>query len=563
MRPIFSRARLLLAAGALALAAPARAADTAAIFADPTYQAGLAVWRAPRVKGECMSCHGPDFIDLARIGISNTDIARRATIDGASADEVTALQKAVAYLRTALALPRTNPLTFRPLQPGGAVLKGATPLERDLALAGQLRTYLPALMGAPIRTLAQAQALRDQFLAVDFNKMKIGIPFPLWSADIFHGTQFGTMNDWIADVSRKPVSDAAKTQLLALHDAYLADPSDLNFWKVYFATNSLTALTGEIAPVDPADAAKGRQLAGIKFRASLIGEHVLRSQALGRNIAAGQVPFGYLSTTEPYRTLFNKQTAANDGNPGEQFPTFLPNPMWLLGDAARANVTPSALTRGQPGNVDIFDAWRDRLRVLGYPQFVIDSVAPTTTVDQATTELRVAWFMIGFRFDPGLQRISQSNSTLVGEYLQGNLWAQDMFLHRLLVEGMREVVRAYRPEASYRTAPPFNLFFSYFAGYNRAMPTRLNWPANQRVTPAIAASQLALFKRAAANFFRMALLLHEQGLDSGAIKPYGNGANGNGDFKVIASFLDYAGQPNLAGDKALLARVAAKAGVTL
>lgn len=52
-----------------------------------TMNDAMKVWRDPGDGGACASCHGPDPIDLARIGYSNAAILRRAIGQGRSAEE--------------------------------------------------------------------------------------------------------------------------------------------------------------------------------------------------------------------------------------------------------------------------------------------------------------------------------------------------------------------------------------------------------------------------------------------------------------------------------------------
>ncbi|WP_073973391.1 hypothetical protein [Erythrobacter donghaensis] len=535
----------------------------ATLASNPAYQSALAVWRAPRVKGECMSCHGPDFFDLARTGSPDSDISRRGQIDGASPAEVEQLIAGIKLVRQAYSLKPENPRTFRPLQPGGAVLPGASTIERDLAFAGELARFAPTLTSAqPVRTLADARRARDELLAIDFDRMKIGIPFPIWSTDKFHGAAEGNLNDWVADVALTPRPER-RAEWLALQDAYLADPSDLNFWKIYFAMPTMTQPFALRPGNLPAHDAKIARVADLKLRNAMIGQHILRTEALGRRdqFLRGAVPFSYLATAEPFRTQFDKESAT--GGSGERLPRFLPNPIWELGDYARVGFDADPSTAGQVGNISSRDALRDRLANMGYPQFVVDSVDPGLTAGQSETDIRIAWFVMGLRFDPGLQRTHQSNATLLGEYMHANLHDLDYFNHRVFIEAFRLVNRSYRPEASAGTPPPYRLFFGYFAKYNRQMPSRWNSAGNTAVSQDIKNAQLAAYKRTAANFFRMSLLLHEEALTSGAIAPYGANPVNDGEFAQIRAFFDYAGLPGRAEDDALLERVAQRAGAPL
>jgi hypothetical protein len=510
-----------------------------------------------------MSCHGPDFFDLARIGSSDSDIRRRGIIDGASPAEVEQLIEGIKVVRQAYRLAPENPRTFRPLQPGGAVLPGASTIARDLAFAREFAKFVPTLTSTrPIRTLADAKRARDQLLAVDFDRIKIGMAFPIWSTDRFHGAAEGNLNDWVADVARTARPEA-RAEWLALQDAYLADPSDFNFWRVYFALQTMTqpfALRpGNLAAHDQ----KIIRVADLKLRNALIGQHILRTEALGRRkqFMRGAMPFAYLTTEVPFRTAFDRLDAT--GRVGERLPRFLPNPVWELGDYARSGFDADPSTAGRLGNISSGDRLRDRLTLMGYPQFVINGIDPGLTAGQSETDIRLAWFMMGLRFDPGMQRISQSNSTLVGEYLQENLHNLDYFNHRVFVEALRLVNRSYRPEASPGTPPPYRLFFGYFAKYNRHMPSRWNSAGHTAVSESIKKSQVDAYKRTAANFFRMSLLLHEEALASGAIAPYGSTPASDGEFAQIRAFFDYAGLPGRNEDEALLVRVAMRAGAPI
>lgn len=550
-------------AQASTMAAIPPALTPATLINDPAYRNALDVWRAPRVNGECMSCHGPDFFDLARTGTLDSDIRRRGIMDGASPAEVEQLIEGVRVVRQAYRLAPENPRTFRPLQPGGAVLPGASTIARDLAFAEEFAKFAPTLTSAqPIRTLADAKRARDELLAIDFDRIRVGMAFPIWSTDRFHGAAEGNLNDWVADVARTARPEA-RAEWLALQDAYLADPSDFNFWRVYFALQTMTQPFGLRPGNLAAHEQKIIRVADLKLRNALIGQHLLRTEALGRRnqFMRGAMPFAYLTRDEPFRTAFDRLDAT--GRVGERLPRFLPNPIWELGDYARVGFDADPSTAGRLGNISSRDALRDRLTLMGYPQFVINGIDPGLTAGQSETDIRLAWFMLGLRFDPGMQRISQSNSTLVGEYLQENLHNLDYFNHRVFVEALRLVNRSYRPEASPGAPPPYRLFFGYFAKYNRQMPSRWNSTGHTAVGGDIKSAQIDAYKRTAANFFRMSLLLHEEALASGAIAPYGSNPVNDGEFAQIRAFFDYAGLPGRSEDEALLVRVAMRAGAPI
>lgn len=547
-----------------AAAAGAAGSGPALSTGQALYAEALEVWRAPRPKDACMSCHGPDFIDLARIGSTDADVVRRAIIDGASEAEAQLLLRAVKEMRAAWRMPAADARTFRLLQPGGAVLPGATSAERDLALAGELARALPTLMSeTPIRSRAQALQARDEVLAFDWSRVRVGVAFPLWSADIAHGPAEGTLNDWIADEARVPRAER-RVEWIALQDAYLADPSHLNFWRLYFAVDEMTEpFRGTATPFDPTDGWKMRRLAEMKFKSALIGQHVMRAELQGRlgSFLRGQTAFSYLIDESPYRELAAGKVATNGGT-NYRVPTYLPNPWWEVGDSARIGFSASALSAGRPGNNGGQALMRDTLGLLGAPDFVVESVDAGRLRNDEETEVRLSWFMAGMLLDPALQRTHPSNSTKSAEYLLGNLWQRDYFLHRSLVSTLRTVVRRYGPLATPERNPGFTMNLSYFAAYGRSTPTRWNMRENQALPTDVRDAQLRAFRQFTANMYRMNLYLHAMDLESGRIAPYGTSAPEN-QYASVLTFFRYAQLPGLAEDEALVAQVAALSGTIL
>lgn len=552
-------------APALAQTKPRVAAPNAAaqLFASPVYQDALAVWRAPREKGACMACHGPDFLDLARVGVSDADIRRRAIGDGTTEAEATKLVAAVRLQRTVFALPATNPQTFRPFQPGGAVLPGASPIQRDAALGEQLRQQVPQFAGTTrIGTLAQAKAARDALLALNLNTFKIGVPYPVWSADIHRGAAEGTLNDWVTDLASLSRPDK-ETQWIALQNAYLANPSPLNFWRMYFASVSMTQPFPGLVPRDRRDAGNAAGFAANKFRSVLLAQHLMRAEALGQtNFQGGPIAFSYLASAAPFSNEFRNKPLRSGTS--VTAPKYIPNPMWDVGEGARALLE---VDRRGDASVDALSSsvlLRDRLRVLGFPNFAVESVAANANRLTAQQELTLVWFMIGQRFDPGLQRINSGNSTASGEYFQAALFFNDYFIHRTFVEALRKVNSASRPEALLPgQSGAFTLKFAYFNRYGRTEPSSWRTPNNDAVPAADKARQIALFKQITANFFRMSLLLAEEAFDKRQVQPGSPLAPEAVEYQRIYDFFRWARLPNLPEDVALIRRVAQKSRTTL
>lgn len=574
--------------------APPRISDAEAMAT------ALRLWRnddlSRHPKGSCAGCHGADFFDLARIGSTDTDIVRRAQIDGASADEAAALVQAVRKLRLDYRLPATDARRFRPFQPGGQVLlpdlseaPHLAAVRRDIAFGQQLQSLLPTWFGPRIGTMAEAERARDELLdlargsntaganprQLNLRNLPIGLSYPLWSADRHHGVAEGTLNDWLADIAHDPRPEF-KAQWYALQDRWLADPSDENFWRMVDAVRTMTQvpLLGACTMdgMSPALACGATDdFNRHKFVAALMGQHLMRQQAQGRNgFADGALAFAYLDTDPRFAFMRERPS-----------PQFLPNDLWEVGDSGRTMLASS--TR--------IGSFRDNLRKLGYPAFVVDSIDPDRTEAQEDQALRLAWFWIGFTFDPSFARIHASNSTQVGEYMVATLLDERMFMHNSFAAHMRLMASGFLPEANVvaRTRParveqvakPFLMNYSYFIGYGRQ---RLNWNQNAQAgilfPQAMRDEQAALWQRFTANGFRAVSLLQTQALDreplasdaaarerlrgmlEDRINPSTGAVTRGTLFSLRDNFSFYQPEHN-AADDALLAALAAKAGAAM
>ena len=478
----------------------------------------LKLWRdddrTQHPKGSCSGCHGADFYDLARIGSTQTDILRRAKIDGASPEEAAALAQAIQQIRARDGLPVENARTFRPFQPGGAVLPGQTPIERDINFARSLEPLLPTLFGARIDSLEAAKKARNELMdlikgdnagganssRLNLRSLPSGIQYPLWSADLAQGESEGTLNDWLADIALDAKPEFI-TQWHALQDAYLSDPSDENFWKMYAAVPTMTATkpferctTGGINPVLACGAVDDFALH--KLRSAMIGQHLMRTQHEGRaGFAQGALAFSYLDNAS--YSVKSEFLGGHD--------------LWEIGDSARV-----MLDEGQGAG-----SLRTSLETLGLPKFVRESVSATENVSAEQLRLRLTWFWIGFTFDPSFARTSGSNSTKVGEYMVGSLLDDNMGLHNAFSQHVRLIAKGYLPEANVKRSgsaltpvtPAFLMNYGYFIGYGR--PT-LGWNEDRK-KPLPAAQKLeqeGLWQRFVGNGFRMSMYLQIDSLDT-------------------------------------------------
>jgi hypothetical protein len=491
-------------------------------------------------KGSCAGCHGADFFDLARIGATDSDLTRRAVIDGATTQEAQALVKAVRKLRTDQGLPAANARSFRPLQPGGAVLlpnlTDSAPIahiKRDIAFAEQLQPLLPTLYGERIDTLAKAVKAREELMDLargtnaqganprlfNLRKLPSGIVYPLWSADLFHGKAEGTFNDWTADIAHDARPEK-KAEWHALQDAYLKAPNNENFWRMYFAARDMTRLPLLGACTLPSNNNQPQAACGVtddfnknKFLSAVMGQHMMRLELAGTldTFAQGPIAFDYLDKDPKYRytRTLNRVYEAQ-----------LPAPLWEIGDFGRSLL----LSTNLPGS------FRDNLRQVGYPEFAVTSVDTTRTAIEEEDALRLAWFWIGFTFDSSFGRINKSNATKVGEYMVGTLQDNRLFSHNAFSNLMRLATVGTMPEAVARREPnperivytpaKFMMEFGYFWAYNRpVLDTQWNEDKNFRVPADLKTRSEALWGRMTGNGFRMAMLLQMDAIDKGQVSP--------------------------------------------
>jgi mono/diheme cytochrome c family protein len=215
---------------------------------DEAYTRGLKAWRTQGDvdQNACAFCHAADAMDLAFIGYTDGAIYRRAFthVSQPVVDDVIDMVHALRAKYKIVQPP--DPIKYRPFQPGGAVLPGATAAERDKAFGQELKDMGLTIMGAPINTAADAHKAWDEMAGLNLRTLKVGIPMNRYTEDIFNNDganvtcpdkhlcdDHGTIADWITDV---PVlTPATATKLFAAQDAYLADPTLENIKAVLYA----------------------------------------------------------------------------------------------------------------------------------------------------------------------------------------------------------------------------------------------------------------------------------------------------------------------------------------
>lgn len=414
--------------------------------ADAVYVDGLKSWRTiGRDGAACASCHGPDGLELALFNFDDSTIRRRAAahVGTFDAERIVAL---IHYNRERFRIQPRDFLVDRPFQPGGKILPGATPQERDAAFGNELQERLPEFFGAPIETLAQAKAANAAMMRLDPWSLPIGIPFNRLSEDGFHGSDHASIAAWLPDVMRVLPEDS-KVEFFAAEDLYLEDPSDDRLLAV------LDAVDHHTKAKDPTIAS---YLSYEKFRSTLLLQHLERRRLIG--LDAGP---------HPPVTL------------GETALKYTPNPMWQVGDAMRRQTSGG-------------------LEAMGFGPDVLHKKSGGPSGDEQTREARLPWLWLGWLFDQGLQRSLSDPQATSGKYLTTTLVNDGPYpVHLAFFTARKLAVLNSEPQA-WGSPLPRHFVLDLSAMFASAFsPTALPAKPEDR----------QVYDRFVANFFRENLLL--------------------------------------------------------
>ncbi len=218
------------------------------------YSKGLQMWRKPGgIDGQaCTNCHSADGVELAIIGFKDDSILRRAQ-QHLSPDDALVVRDFVHAQRRRFGIAEVCSTDWRPFQPGGQVLPGATPEDQDVAFLKELQKRSLKLATGRIETLKDARAALTELQNVDLRQLPIGIPLPRWSEDKFNGPEHRDINDYMAPVPTAPNNPA---EYFAQEDEYLQNPTDAGLYRLldenrqnmndlgYAKKNSLPSLPG-------------------------------------------------------------------------------------------------------------------------------------------------------------------------------------------------------------------------------------------------------------------------------------------------------------------------------
>ncbi|MBI3721374.1 MAG: hypothetical protein HY248_02380 [Fimbriimonas ginsengisoli] len=398
---MLSRRFQLLCATTLAglLLSSASVASAVSLAGDQALREGLKLWRKPGAINDhaaCANCHSPDGIEIAAYGFSDETIRRRAAPHLSMSDS-NGVVHFIHSVRAKYGIKRLlDPMEDRVFQPGGRVLPGKAPLDRDGALAQGLAPLVPTLSKGRIGSLADALRAKNELLKIDLWSLRIGLEFNRLSEDGFHGKEHASIANWFADTPRVP-REASSAAWYGLHDRYLADPTDANFWALYNRVVDLTKgnlfIPGELLSFE-------------KYRALLLGQHLMRRALLGKPPRRGPVA---LAGTVSQRLI--------------------PNPMWSVGDFAR-----------QYEDADF--------GVLQFPKEVLAKKSLGPPAAEQLKTMRAPWLWLGWMMDQGLQRINNERATKRGEYVMNALWNDGPYpVHNIFMASRAELVHCFVPEA--------------------------------------------------------------------------------------------------------------------
>ena len=411
---------------------------------------GLVAWRTPggRLNSACASCHSPDAFDLAQFAFDDATIRRRA-ISHVSDENATKIIALVHAMRRKYAITSPlDPMNDRPLQPGGRVLPGATPEDRDLAFGKSLESVAPMLMTGRVDSLAKAREAEKEIMAIDPRRLAIGIPINRWSEDIFHGEEHGTVADWITDLPCAP-DPAKQKEWFDIVDAYIAEPTDANLWRIYNAVPDHT--------VPFTNMPFSKEFAYHKYLSMLVGQQLLRERALGveDERRSGPVEFSYLGKG------------------------IVPNPMWDLGEYAALNEGLDTETQGMPDEV-------------------LPTISRKISFPDQMRAMKTPWLWMGWLQDQGLQRTATDQNTRNGRYFSLALYSDgDYALHNCFMITRKQLVESFAPSALPEgRAQHYTFDFSEFVAHRNAIRYEPQEPERQ-----------ALFRTMADNAFRMAMYL--------------------------------------------------------
>lgn len=426
---------------------------------DQLIAKGLEAWRKPgaiQAGAACANCHAPDGLDLAYFAFSESALKRRAEPHVSqfstelTGDDFVKIKKMIEALRIKYNITPKDPMEFRPLQPGGEVLPGNTAAERDYEFGRQLQNMGFVFANDPVLSLEDAKRHRDEWLKINPRTLKIGIPFNRWSEDPFHGPEHASMADWMPDLPRIPREERAD-EWYALHDAYLQNPTDENFWEMYDNEHRYNrSIFG----------GSSEHFFRRKYRSVLMAQHMFRKEVMNQEAFADRPTLAWFPARK------------DEG---------IDNPIWDIG------LTAHNLQNG-PSDESDFEM----------PSNVLLRSKPSGTIKEQMDAIRVPWFYAGWLFDQGLQHSRGGDATTQARYFTLHMHIDDGYpIHNAFAITRKLIVENFDKEI-HTEEKPLNTNYENFS--NRAFREEPDDPAAKE-----------MYRLLTENSFRMmTLFIHEE-----------------------------------------------------
>lgn len=387
---------------------------------------GINAWRKQEFdQRACVQCHGPDMMEFAYLDFGVENFLRRSSQHVVPVTTEKLLD-AVFAMRRKYQIQTKDPFIYRPLQPGTEVLgdPAASSQSRDYAfgqyLAGQQQLSLASTrLGFNAKDAAgaivRAKTMRDELKRVNLAQLRMGIPFPLWSQDKFHGPEFKSLNAWLPKVEH---GFSKQTPVLAYHNAYLSfaknkrtGASDANLSKLLQSVEQYQSLPGEKF----FSSGRGKKFIEAQYLSVQLGSHFMRMEVLQN--APAEVKAAELI---PAKMKSLERIAINP------FPFF--NGPWNFGAHFRDNVLSTAMAaEQQPFDIatvaDFFDmSAAEQANLTDTRQLSPEQLQQL--VDESDNII-LPWFWMGWILDRTLKFTNQDFPPPSAEYFAEHLWKRN------------------------------------------------------------------------------------------------------------------------------------------
>lgn len=502
---------------------------------DPVIAAGLAAWRKPDGNGlRCVDCHTPFAYDIAQFNFTLADVRLATTPHLAQAD-ADAIFAMIEKLRALY--PPVGGLkdfrTFRPLQPGGGQVVGgekASANERDAAFGFYLKDHF-RLGGDRITNLDEARAAARELIDVKVASVPVGLKFNLWSRSVLREGPVtgGEIAEWLPSAGLQPRPEFID-YWFQLHDDYLRDPSNENFWAIYHASTYWTDL--DLHNFTPGTTHEN-------WRYVITGQYLANSLLAHDTLLKARGLPSLLEAQDGVRPFLSQRDLS-------QTPLA---PFWSVGDNAR-------VVQGRG-----FAAMPRRNRESVYTDVTYDSNIDDSAGWQVN-DFRLTWFWLGWMMDNSL-RFSGEGSTLSGEYFIGSLWSGEVDNlhtgdsdsshgfrnHQVFFNAVQQFKLGYKPGA-WRDddgTQHFEASKGYYLAYGRWRP-RPEYEADDIGLPGANAQ----YKRLISNHLRTAILIHTDEARKAGGTYYGEEYT-LGDVPLWREVLNWADPDWAQADEAMLA----------